>query len=555
MRTFSLLALLWIGASVQAVSPLAVQQGQQLFERKWTPGNPAYGSDGLGPLFNGQSCVTCHHQGGVGGSGDSRFNAKTVGIETMKVTSRAGFVSNDVIAKMVSSFHPGFVQLGGAVANTMTLPHHGGSSGFQQAQFGVLSMVPASFSEEGGPTSPTETRQSFAVPIVFNNRIGPHSISLRARIFHRNTSPLFGLGLIDQVSPKLMEAQVKAQKSHREISGRPSTLDDTRYGKFGWRANVATLLEFNDQACANEVGLETKRKRQASDPLNPGYRNPTFDISDDQIKTMTRFVAALPAPICKIPSDSHRRQLAERGERVFQSVGCAICHVPDMPPAMGVYSDLLLHDMGYESMDLNYAEPYRVSANPIVLTDTSVSTSTQMTNYYGRSASITQSSSPSASNGAGDQRGSRSRAMQREYTFVAPTTPPKSSLVDVASKSSTFTESDSDSREVRRGNRRGTETRNTQRTVTQTQQLMFRVNYEPTNYNQEWRTPPLWGVADSAPYMHDGRAETLLEAIAVHEGEGAGTRDRFLQLPLVDRHAVVAFLETLVAPPNAPQVD
>src|SRR5262245_59501110 len=32
----------------------------------------------------------------------------------------------------------------------------------------------------------------------------------------------------------------------------------------------------------------------------------------------------------------------------------------------------------------------------------------------------------------------------------------------------------------------------------------------------EWRTPPLWGVADSAPYLHDGRAATLEEAITLH---------------------------------------
>src|SRR5262249_27869616 len=34
----------------------------------------------------------------------------------------------------------------------------------------------------------------------------------------------------------------------------------------------------------------------------------------------------------------------------------------------------------------------------------------------------------------------------------------------------------------------------------------------------EWRTPPLWGVADSVPYMHDGRAKTLEEAIKFHGG-------------------------------------
>ena len=77
----------------------------------------------------------------------------------------------------------------------------------------------------------------------------------------------------------------------------------------------------------------------------------------------------------------------------------------------------------------------------------------------------------------------------------------------------------------------------------------------PSNTSQEWRTPPLWGVRDSAPYMHDGRAATLLEAIALHDGESAGSRDRFLQLSVEDRHALIAFLETLIAPPSAPQAD
>jgi cytochrome c peroxidase len=79
----------------------------------------------------------------------------------------------------------------------------------------------------------------------------------------------------------------------------------------------------------------------------------------------------------------------------------------------------------------------------------------------------------------------------------------------------------------------------------------FERTLKASNTTQEWRTPPLWGVGDSAPYMHDGRAKTLLEAIAMHDGESAGTRDRFLRLPLADRRAVIGFLETLVAPPNA----
>ncbi|MEO1616595.1 MAG: di-heme oxidoredictase family protein, partial [Planctomycetota bacterium] len=75
-----------------------------------------------------------------------------------------------------------------------------------------------------------------------------------------------------------------------------------------------------------------------------------------------------------------------------------------------------------------------------------------------------------------------------------------------------------------------------------------RVHMEPTHFTQEWRTPPLWGVRDSAPYWHDGRAETLLEAITLHGGESAGTRDRFLALSLEDRQSIIEFLGTLVAP-------
>ena len=37
----------------------------------------------------------------------------------------------------------------------------------------------------------------------------------------------------------------------------------------------------------------------------------------------------------------------------------------------------------------------------------------------------------------------------------------------------------------------------------------------------EWRTPALWGFRDSAPYLHDGRAKTLDQAIAFHGGEAA----------------------------------
>jgi CxxC motif-containing protein (DUF1111 family) len=61
----------------------------------------------------------------------------------------------------------------------------------------------------------------------------------------------------------------------------------------------------------------------------------------------------------------------------------------------------------------------------------------------------------------------------------------------------------------------------------------------------EFRTAPLWGVGQSAPYLHDGRAATLADAIAAHDGEARGARDWFLQLGPSGTSALVEFLRSL----------
>jgi CxxC motif-containing protein (DUF1111 family) len=74
-----------------------------------------------------------------------------------------------------------------------------------------------------------------------------------------------------------------------------------------------------------------------------------------------------------------------------------------------------------------------------------------------------------------------------------------------------------------------------------------------------WRTQPLWGLGSlkyvqketgfadpqSVRYLHDGRARTLMEAIAWHGGEASASRATFEALAKEDRAAVLAFLESL----------
>jgi CxxC motif-containing protein (DUF1111 family) len=61
----------------------------------------------------------------------------------------------------------------------------------------------------------------------------------------------------------------------------------------------------------------------------------------------------------------------------------------------------------------------------------------------------------------------------------------------------------------------------------------------------EFRTAPLWGVAQSGPYLHDGRATTLQDAIAAHDGEAHRSRDAFLALPATDQASLLAYLNSL----------
>lgn len=61
-----------------------------------------------------------------------------------------------------------------------------------------------------------------------------------------------------------------------------------------------------------------------------------------------------------------------------------------------------------------------------------------------------------------------------------------------------------------------------------------------------WITKELWGVGSTAPYLHDGRASTLTEAILAHGGDAQNSRNAFAALDIGARKDLVAFLDNLV---------
>ncbi|MFN2333229.1 MAG: di-heme oxidoredictase family protein, partial [Wenzhouxiangellaceae bacterium] len=64
-------------------------------------------------------------------------------------------------------------------------------------------------------------------------------------------------------------------------------------------------------------------------------------------------------------------------------------------------------------------------------------------------------------------------------------------------------------------------------------------------------TRVLWGIGDSDPYLHDGRARTLAEAIQLHAAEGSDAADaaaNFARLSADDQQALIDFLQSLRLP-------
>jgi len=381
------------------------QAGRELFVRQWVAHDPQAHGDGLGPVFNATSCVACHFQGGVGGGGDSAHN---------------------VVAYEV---HPTIRD--------------------RQLQKGLVHAfaVDASFIE-----SRALVKTSFPIIPGGDRVVGGCTIKFEdfdpVRIDSTNSIALFGDGLIDRLSEsaiRLNNARRLVHQLGREIggdfntagSGRPRTLPGGRLGKFGWKAQFATLDEFVAAACANELGLGNPLMEQAK-PLGQKYDNGKADLTRQEFRQLVAFVEGLPRPVEVPPPDAQQRASAERGKAIFGSIGCAECHTPNLGDVAGIYSDLMLH-----------------------------SVTTQLGDGY-----------------------------RHEIIVEVP-------LPDSHPKP------------------------------------------------DEWRTPPLWGVADSAPYFHDGGSPTLQSAILRHEGDATPVTKAFKILPPDDQQAVIAFLKTLQAPADA----
>jgi hypothetical protein len=455
-------------------------------------------------MHNAVSCAACHPGGGASGVIHNvtqiTLDPRSPIFERENDPQQRGGLHHSVI-----EFFPALVPGNTLLFNTVV---HDASTrpGYDIIRQRLSSGVP------GGIPSAWFIPQQRSVEAIAERPVvaGRHE-SLDYYLSQRNTTPLHGMGAIERIALERLNAiaRTQTQSSGGIISGRMA-------GKYGWRGQVDTLSGFVAGACANELGLNVGDTiRQSDDPADPGYISLTADITLDQVADLTGYVADLPAPNMQLLSMEERKQV-RRGKKVFHSIGCAICHIENVIPASGIYSDLLLHDMGPGLQDPFPAPAYQLaSSSPVISVGT-------YSNRYGGGESAA-----SRSGRQPERRGSRGhRGRSRPW--------PEDGVATIATPKAIPMESP-DQPQFPRG---------------EVTEVDVRVRY-PNSWDalqREWKTPPLWGLADSAPYLHDGRAATFTDAIQWHDGEAHQSKRNYERLSKGQKQLLLTFLASLKAP-------
>ena len=145
---------------------------------------------------------------------------------------------------------------------------------------------------------------------------------------------LAGAGLIDKIPAELIASHADPEDlNHDGIRGQVNMRDGI-VARWGLKAQDMTLHRMVVGSLAEDLGLTLDDKKDADKVADP-------EASKDTVHIYEAFLGNLAPPKRGRVSDVERA-----GEHEFVTAGCAACHMADLADAKGIYSDLLLHDMG-----------------------------------------------------------------------------------------------------------------------------------------------------------------------------------------------------------------
>jgi CxxC motif-containing protein (DUF1111 family) len=300
--------------------------------------------DGLGPSFNLDGCGSCHLQPEIGGTSPA---------VNPQVEAATAFGANNIV--------PFFLERNGPIREARfkfnpDRTRDGGVHGL----FVISGRV-----DETGDASGCNIKQTDFQAQAKNNNL----------IF-RIPTPVFGAGLIEQISDRAIIGNSMADKQRKAalgISGHPNfNGNDGTVGRFGWKAQNKSLLLFSGEAYNVEMGITNELfQTERDETANCQFADMPNDITDTAGVTGVNTISAIekfaffmrflspPKPSLTTPGGA---MSISSGRGYFWAVGCAYCHTPTFTtnnssvPALSnqkvnLFSDLLVHKMGSKLAD------------------------------------------------------------------------------------------------------------------------------------------------------------------------------------------------------------
>lgn len=297
---------------------------------------PATVNGGIGPIFNNTSCVSCHPKDGRAKFPDN-------------LNSLSGFFLRASMPGEDANGGPMPVPNFGLQIQNQAIFGYEPEANFQVNYTAIVETLADGTEVILQKPDYMLTDAYVAVPsaILLSPRLAP---------------PVFGLGLLEAIpeSEILMHQDIE-DINQDGISGKANYVYDfvsgtTQIGRFGWKANTATILEQCAGAYLGDMGITSYLFPQetgfgqtnGSDGLGDDP-----EITEDILNQVAFYCQTLAVPAPRDLEDESVR----RGSLIFEDLQCASCHVPSMTTSSNTisaisdqtifpYSDMLLHDMG-----------------------------------------------------------------------------------------------------------------------------------------------------------------------------------------------------------------
>lgn len=308
--------------------------GKSFFHIPWVEAPSATTArDGLGPLFSANTCTSCHPHNGAGSvytkEGDiSRSFVTRFALKGQK-DARLGFVPDPIYGAQLS------------INGVKDVPYEG---------------KPTLKYQEITEYYWDGTKVFLYKPIIGVEDLKYGALSEHTGIANRIAPALVGMGLIDQIRDEDILAYEDRDDANKDgISGKANWVFDPqshtqKLGKFNWKASATSVMHQSASALSNDMSItnplfpnETCTQSQKECLDAPKGRD-EFDAPMERVAAIASYLSQLKIPK-SIPS-----QTFAKGEKVFEELGCAKCHVASFNLKDGSkiapYSDFLVHDMG-----------------------------------------------------------------------------------------------------------------------------------------------------------------------------------------------------------------